>query len=207
VSHALATDCLASTGANFPALGLIAAALLVSVGVAVIGVRKKLGKGALALIPILILAGVFAGAAPSARAEAGCGSSTIMPMPSGSASASASESAGPGGVAATVTNQETSHTQDSPWTLTAAGDGPVTFGVFTFSWPANMVARLTVDANTGVVTPPSGADRLSACIGGAAGNTMTGISVGFYANNAYGGIINPVYITIDDHVWCAANLT
>jgi hypothetical protein len=190
------------TGSNFSALGLIAAALLVSVGVAFIGMRKKLGRGALALIPILILVGVFTGATPSARAEAGC-----MPMPSGSASASASASAGPGGVAATVTNQETSHTQDSPWTLTAAGDSPVTFGVFTFSWPANMVARLTVDPNTGVVTPPTGADRLSACIGGAAGNTMTGISVGFYANNAYGGIMNPVYITIDDHVWCAANLT
>ena len=202
-------DCLASTGAVFPVLGLVLALALVVIGVSAVLVKKKLAKTALIVVPVLLLAGLFWGYVPSAHAESACGSSSTMPVPSESASSSSSASSSPCGPAPTITTVGATVTLDNAWTISACGEGPITFGIYTFTWMQGAAAHLQVNSNTGVVTPPTGADRLSACMGNFVGNTVTGIQVGFYAHNFYGGQQHEalVYFTIDDHVWCNANNT
>jgi len=195
VNSTFEADCLANTGAIFPTLGLIAALLIVCAGVAVIGVRKKLGKGALALIPLLILASIFIGATPRAEAATNCGGASASP----SSSPSASSSSAPAGDPA-ITNVVTTFDQSAPWTVTATGTGPITFRYYTFSYLQFTAAHLSIDANTGVVTPPVDQTLRSQACESTPFNTISGISVTIEAVNSVGAAQKT--FTIDDHVWC-----
>ena len=190
MNNTFATDCLANTGAIFPTLGLIAALVVVCAGVAVIGVRKKLGKGALALIPLLILASVFIGATPRAEAATSCGGASASP--------SSSSSSTPAGDPA-ITNVVTTFDQSAPWTVTATGTGPITFRYYTFNYLQYTAAGITLDPNTGVVTPPISISRSSIC-DSTPYNTTTGITIIIEAVNSVG--VAQKTFTIDDHVWC-----
>jgi hypothetical protein len=96
----------------------------------------------------------------------------------------------------------TTFTQDNPWTVTATGDGPIDFYVFTFSYMQFSATRLSLNPATGVMTPPiNSTDRGAACDDtGFAGNTNAGVSFLVVAHNAVGQ--DSKMFTVNDNTWC-----
>lgn len=124
----IATDCLASTGYNpTPLIVFILAVLLASVGAFVW--RRSLLRGAALLLVLLLSAGgllVSAGQSAPTPAQA-----QVLAKCEGSAPAPVNTETP--GAAPVITNDITTYDLSAPFTITATGDGPIDFYVYTFT--------------------------------------------------------------------------
>jgi hypothetical protein len=95
----------------------------------------------------------------------------------------------------------TTFDQSAPWTVTASGTGPIVFSVYTFSFNQYGLTGLSLNADTGVMTPPDSNGRAAACSGNWAGNTTAGVNITVVATNDYG--TDSEVFTVHDLSWCA----